>query len=57
VAGAADTSAQYIAYDVLLDTNETRSFTLGIALGAADVIRVYSSTGTVSFNGFGVEIT
>lgn len=56
VAGAADTAKQYIAYDVPIGANETQTFTLGISLGAADVVRVYNTLATLSFNVFGVEI-
>lgn len=55
VAGLADTAKQYIAYDAPLAANESRTFTLGVTLGAADVVRVYNTLATVSFNVFGVE--
>jgi|SRR6267378_1033781 len=57
VAGAADTPAQYVAFDSPLQANETKGFTIGMTLGAADVIRVRSASGNVSFNAFGVELT
>lgn len=57
IAGAASATKQYIAYDVALAANSTQTMTLGIGLGAADVVRVYASSATVSFNVFGVEIT
>lgn len=56
VAGAADANAQYIAYDVSLGANLSQTLTLGISLGAADVIRGYASAQQLSFNIFGVEI-
>lgn len=55
VAGAADSNEQYIAYDVAIAANETISFTLGITLAATDVVRVYATLATLSFNVFGVE--
>jgi hypothetical protein len=55
VAGAAISAEQYIAFNTALAANETKAFTLGITLGAGDVVRVYSSTGNVSFNLFGSE--
>jgi hypothetical protein len=55
VAGLADTAKQYIAYDAPIAANESRTFTLGVTLGAADVVRVYNTLATVSFNVFGVE--
>lgn len=57
VAGAADTAKQYIAYDVAISGNSTQTLTLGISLGAADVVRVYNTLATLSFNIFGVELT
>ena len=57
VAGAGDATKQYLAYDTPLGANETQTFTLGVTLGAADVVRVYNTLATVSFNVFGVEIT
>ena len=56
IAGAADTPAQYIAYDVAIAGNSVHSYTLGITLGPADVVRVYNTLATLSFNVFGVEI-
>lgn len=56
VAGAALTASQYIAFDTFLDFKETKAFTLGITLGATDVVTVYSTTGNVSFGVFGSEI-
>lgn len=56
-AAAADSSAQYIAYDGPLQPNESYAFTLGITLATTDIIRVYDDTGLVSFNVFGIEIT
>lgn len=57
IAGAADTAAQYIIYDTVLQSNEARAFVIGITLANTDVIRVQSSTGTVSFQAFGVQVT
>lgn len=56
IAGAADTNAQYIAYDAEILGNEVREFTIGTTLGAGDVVRVYATLATVSFNLFGTEI-
>ena len=57
VAGAADTPSQYLVYNAPLKANETLALTLGITLGIADVVRVSSLGGSVSFNLFGVEKT
>lgn len=56
VAGATLTNAQYIAYDVALSGNDSTAITLGLTLGAADVVTVYASTANVAFSLFGSEI-
>lgn len=55
--GAADSNPQYIAYDVPIGGNESIYLTLGITIDATDVIRVYATLATLSFNIFGVEKT
>jgi len=57
VAGAADDPKQYLFYDVQLGKNESFSATLGLTLGAADVVRVYASGAGLSANLFGVQVT
>lgn len=57
VAGAALTASQYIAYDVSLPANSSDTLTIGLTLGATDVITVYSSSATMSFNAYGSEIS
>lgn len=57
VAGAALAATQYIAYDVSLPANATDTLTLGVTLGATDVITVYASSATMSFNAYGSEIS
>lgn len=57
VAGAADTNEQYIAYDTPISGNDTIAFTVGVTLAATDVVRVYATLATLSFNIFGVEVT
>jgi glucose-6-phosphate dehydrogenase assembly protein OpcA len=47
----------YVAYDSTVAANDTTALTLGITLDAADVITVYASSATVSFNAFGSEIS
>jgi len=56
IGGAALAASQYIAYDVSLPANASDTLTLGVTLGAADVITVYASTATMSFAAFGSEI-
>lgn len=55
--GAANSNEQYLYYDLPIAGNDTFAFTLGVTLDAADVIRVYATLATLSFNIFGVEIT
>ena len=57
VAGLAITAKQYIAYDVTVPGSGFITMTLGISLGAADVIRVYASTANVAFSAFGTQLT
>ena len=57
IAGAADNNVQYIAYDVPISGNDTIGFTIGVTLAATDVVRVYATLATLSFNVFGVEVT
>lgn len=54
IGGAADSSEQYLLYDTNVDATSTIS-TTRITTKAADVIRVYSTTGTTSFNVNGIE--
>ena len=56
VNGATLAATQYVAYDVSLPANATDTLTLGLTLGAADIISVYASTATMSFSAFGSEI-
>lgn len=56
-AGAADNAKQYLYYDVAIDGNDSFVATLGITLDETDVIRVYATLATLSFNIFGVEVT
>ena len=55
-AGVTLEAKHYIAYDSTVAANDTTAFTLGVTLAATDVITVYASTATVSFNAFGSEI-
>lgn len=54
-AGAADALAQYFAYDMPIEGNDTHSWTIGIALAATDKIRCYATLANLSFNTWGVE--
>jgi len=57
VAGAADDNKQYLYYDVTILGSDTFAATLGITLSATDVVRIYATAATLSFNLFGTEIT
>jgi glucose-6-phosphate dehydrogenase assembly protein OpcA len=56
VAGSALSNEEYIAYDSTVAANDSTMLTIGITLGATDVITVYASTANLSFNAFGSEI-
>lgn len=57
LAGAADNNHQYFAYDVPIGGNEVHTYTLGIAMATTDVLRVYATLATLSFQIWGVEKT
>ncbi len=57
IAGAADTPAQYLYYDLPIGANDSYGATQGWSLAATDVIRGQSANGLCSFNVFGVEVT
>jgi glucose-6-phosphate dehydrogenase assembly protein OpcA len=57
VAGSALSSEEYIAYDEVISANSMMTITAGITLAATDVITIYSTSGTCSFNAFGSEIS
>ena len=54
--GATLANQHYIAYDVALAANDTTALTLGVTLGATDVVTVYASTADLSFGIFGAEV-
>ena len=55
--GASQTDAMYIAYDVPIAANDSTTLTLGITMDAADVLTAYCSSGDMSINVFGTEIS
>jgi len=57
VGGVADDLKQYIAFDFSIFGNDPQEFTIGITLQPTDVVRVYATLATLSFNMFGTEIT
>ena len=56
-AGASISNEHYIYYDVAIGGNDTFAATIGIALAATDVVSVYATLATLSFNLFGQEIS
>lgn len=56
-AGASIVAKQYIVYDAVIGAAESVFLTIGITLGATDVVSVKAGTATVSFGLFGSEIT
>lgn len=56
-AGAALANQHYIAYDVVVAGTDTTPLTLGLSLGAGDVVTVYASNANLSFGVFGSEIS
>lgn len=57
-AGATAATGNAIAFDTALTANTQVAFTLGLTLGATDVITVRSSSGAaLSFSAFGSELT
>jgi glucose-6-phosphate dehydrogenase assembly protein OpcA len=55
--GATLANSQYVAYNITVGASDSTTLTLGLTLGAADVITVYSSTANVTFSAFGSEIS
>jgi len=54
-AGAAILNQHYIYYDTPILGNDTFVATIGITLATTDVVTVYTSAATLSFNLFGDE--
>lgn len=57
VAGAADTAAQYLYYDMPVPAKQTFIATIGLSLATTDVLRAYASASGLSFNVYGVQVT
>ena len=54
--GATLSSEHYVVYDATIQANTTAAYTLGITIDASDVVTVYASSTSISFNAFGSEI-
>lgn len=55
VNGAALDVKQYIVYDLSIPGSNGHVMTVGMTLGAGDIVSAYSLSGNVSFNMFGEE--
>ena len=56
-AGAGISNEHYIYYDITIAGNDTFACTFGISLATTDVISVYATLATLSFNAYGTEIS
>jgi len=56
-AGAALEDKHYLLYNNTIPGYGSAQFTIGITLGAADVVTVYDTAGKCAFNLFGSEIS
>jgi hypothetical protein len=55
--GASATTSNAILYDVTITAKSVATFTLGITLGAGDIITVHSDTANaIAFHAFGSEV-
>lgn len=57
VGGTGDATTDYLCFDLPIGGNESLVLHLGVTMAATDLLRVYNTLATVSFNAFGVEIT
>ena len=57
--GGGDSNEQYYAFDTPIGANQTLSCqgTAGLSLNAGDLVRVYATLATLSFNATGLTIT
>lgn len=55
-AGATLSAEHYVVYGATVAASDSILLTLGITLGATDVITVYASSANISFSAFGSEI-
>jgi hypothetical protein len=57
VGGGATTDKDYLYFDLSIAEHDTFIATIGICMSATDKIKVYSASGSVSFNLYGQERT
>lgn len=56
-AGEALAAQHYIAYDTSIPANDVLTMTIGLTLATTDVVTIYASSSSISFNLFGSEIS
>jgi len=56
-AGASLVAKHYIVYGATVPASDTTTLTLGITLANTDVLSIYASSATLSFNAFGSELS
>ena len=56
-AGAAMANSHYVAFDAPIAALDTVALSIGITLGATDVIGIYTANSNLTFTAFGTEIT
>jgi len=55
--GAGQEDKHYIAYDAPVRGNDSVALTIGVTMDAADVLTVFASNASLSFNVFGAELS
>lgn len=55
-AGATLEAKHYVIFDAYVNQYDTTFFTIGLTLATTDVVTIYSTSNTVSFNLYGSEI-
>lgn len=55
--GEAIANKHYLVYDSSIPANDSIALTLGLSLGATDIVSVYAATANLAFSLYGVEIT
>ena len=55
--GAALANQHYVAYDVAIAANDSTALTIGLTMDASDVLEAYASSGDMTFQAYGSEIS
>ena len=55
--GAGQEDKHYIAYNAPVPAQDSIALTIGVTMDAADVLTVFASNASLSFNVFGAELT